>query len=87
MAHAASEFESGSSGGRTASAPGRGTLARPSPDRVSGCVEETSGRLFTILREQKGWTYGAYSSLTRPRGTGACRRRGRRSARRSTCSC
>jgi predicted Zn-dependent peptidase len=28
-------------------------------------------RLFTILREQKGWTYGAYSNLTRPRGTGA----------------
>ena len=28
-------------------------------------------RLFDILREQKGWTYGAYSSLTRPRGTGA----------------
>ncbi|GLC23769.1 insulinase family protein [Roseisolibacter agri] len=28
-------------------------------------------RLFDILREKKGWTYGAYSSLTRPRGTGA----------------
>jgi zinc protease len=27
-------------------------------------------RLFSILREQKGWTYGAYSSLTRFRGTG-----------------
>lgn len=28
------------------------------------------GRLFTILREQKSWTYGAYSSLDRPRGIG-----------------
>lgn len=27
-------------------------------------------RLFQVLREQKGWTYGAYSSLTRYRGTG-----------------
>ena len=27
-------------------------------------------RLFMILREQKGWTYGAYSSLTRHLGTG-----------------
>ena len=31
----------------------------------------TDARLFTILREQKGWTYGAYSNITRPRGTGA----------------
>jgi hypothetical protein len=31
----------------------------------------TDARLFDILREKKGWTYGAYSSLTRPRGTGA----------------
>lgn len=27
-------------------------------------------RLFMILREQKSWTYGAYSSLTRVRGIG-----------------
>jgi zinc protease len=26
----------------------------------------TDSRLFTILREQKGWTYGAYSQVTRP---------------------
>ncbi|MCC6244711.1 MAG: insulinase family protein [Gemmatimonadaceae bacterium] len=29
----------------------------------------SDGRLFRILREQKGWTYGAYASLSRPRGT------------------
>jgi zinc protease len=28
-------------------------------------------RLFLILREEKGWTYGAYSGFSRPRGTGA----------------
>lgn len=28
-------------------------------------------RLFAILREQKGWTYGAYSALNRPRGVGS----------------
>jgi zinc protease len=27
-------------------------------------------RLFMILRERKGWTYGAYASLARPRGMG-----------------
>jgi predicted Zn-dependent peptidase len=27
-------------------------------------------RLFMILREQKGWTYGSYARLTRPRGIG-----------------
>lgn len=27
-------------------------------------------RLFMTLREQKGWTYGAYSGLDRPRGIG-----------------
>ncbi len=27
-------------------------------------------RLFTILREEKGWTYGAYSNVTQPRGPG-----------------
>ena len=31
----------------------------------------TDARLFDILREKKGWTYGAYSAFTRPRGTGA----------------
>lgn len=31
----------------------------------------SDARLFQILREQKGWTYGAYSSLTRSRGTGS----------------
>ncbi|MFZ5623900.1 MAG: insulinase family protein [Gemmatimonadota bacterium] len=30
----------------------------------------SDGRLFMILREQKSWTYGAYSSLVRPRGPG-----------------
>jgi zinc protease len=30
-------------------------------------------RLFMILREQKGWTYGAYASFSRLRGIGAFR--------------
>jgi len=30
----------------------------------------SDSRLFDILREQKGWTYGAYSSVTRRRGIG-----------------
>ncbi|MDQ3522430.1 MAG: insulinase family protein, partial [Gemmatimonadota bacterium] len=30
----------------------------------------TDSRLFLILREQKGWTYGAYSMLSRPRNVG-----------------
>lgn len=30
-------------------------------------------RLFMILREQNSWTYGAYSNLSRPLGTGAFR--------------
>lgn len=30
----------------------------------------TDSRLFQILREQKGWTYGAYSGLSRRRGVG-----------------
>jgi len=30
----------------------------------------SEGRLFRILREQKGWTYGAYSSVSRRRGIG-----------------
>lgn len=28
-------------------------------------------RLFMVLREEKGWTYGAYSGISRPRGPGA----------------
>lgn len=28
-------------------------------------------RLFMILREERSWTYGAYASLTRPRGVGS----------------
>jgi zinc protease len=30
----------------------------------------TDSRLFDILREQRGWTYGAYTDLTRPRDMG-----------------
>lgn len=30
----------------------------------------TDSRLFLILREQRGWTYGAYSSLSRPLDVG-----------------
>ncbi len=30
----------------------------------------SDSRLFMILREQKGWTYGAYSALTRYKGVG-----------------
>ena len=30
----------------------------------------TDARLFLILREQKGWTYGAYTDITRPRDIG-----------------
>jgi zinc protease len=30
----------------------------------------TDSRLFAILRERKGWTYGAYSHFTHPRGVG-----------------
>ncbi len=30
----------------------------------------TDARLFTVLREQKSWTYGAYSRISRPRGIG-----------------
>jgi zinc protease len=30
----------------------------------------TDSRLFLILREQKSWTYGAYSRLSRPKGLG-----------------
>jgi hypothetical protein len=31
----------------------------------------TDARLFLILREQHGWTYGSYSYFSRPRGVGA----------------
>jgi zinc protease len=31
----------------------------------------SDSRLFTILREQKGWTYGAYSGVDRRRGLGS----------------
>ena len=37
-------------------------------NRVLG--DGSDSRLFMILREQKGWTYGAYSQLSRPRGVG-----------------
>jgi zinc protease len=30
----------------------------------------TDSRLFLILREQHGWTYGSFSRFTRPKGTG-----------------
>lgn len=30
----------------------------------------TDARLFMILREEKGWTYGSYSQITRPREMG-----------------
>lgn len=30
----------------------------------------SEGRFFRILREEKGWTYGSYSGLTRKRGLG-----------------
>ncbi len=30
----------------------------------------TDARLFQILREQKGWTYGSYASVSRPRDIG-----------------
>lgn len=31
----------------------------------------SDARLFTILREQKGWTYGAYSDVAKVRGVGS----------------
>lgn len=30
----------------------------------------TDARLFAILREEKGWTYGAYAQMTRPKDVG-----------------
>lgn len=33
----------------------------------------SDSRLFQILREEKGWTYGAYSGVTRARGLGSFR--------------
>lgn len=38
-------------------------------NRVLG--SSASARLFNILREQKSWTYGAYSNITRPQGIGS----------------
>jgi predicted Zn-dependent peptidase len=37
-------------------------------NRILG--DGTDSRLFLILREQRGWTYGAYSGFTQPRGQG-----------------
>ncbi|TVP45526.1 MAG: DUF3108 domain-containing protein [Gemmatimonadales bacterium] len=55
---------------------GRPGVAGDSPDfaaievanRVLGGGADS--RLFRILREERGWTYGAYSSVSRPAGTG-----------------
>lgn len=35
----------------------------------------SDARLFRLLREEKGWTYGAYSGITRPREVGSFRAR------------
>ena len=40
-------------------------------NQVLGAAADS--RLFMTLREQKSWTYGAYSQLTRPRDVGAFR--------------
>jgi zinc protease len=46
------------------------------PDRYALVVANqvlgggADSRLFEILRQQKGWTYGAYSSVSRPRDVG-----------------
>jgi zinc protease len=40
-------------------------------NRILG--DGTDSRLFLILREQKGWTYGSYSGFTQPRGRGMFR--------------
>ncbi len=37
-------------------------------NRVLGA--DSDSRLFMVLREQKSWTYGAYSNFSRPRGIG-----------------
>lgn len=37
-------------------------------NRVLGA--DSDSRLFMVLREQKSWTYGAYSNFNRPRGVG-----------------
>ena len=51
--------------------------ARPTdPQRIPSAVMErilgggASARLFNILREKHGWTYGAYTNITWPAGTG-----------------
>ncbi len=43
-------------------------LAALVANRVLG--GDSDSRLFVVLREKKSWTYGAYSSLSRPRGIG-----------------
>jgi predicted Zn-dependent peptidase len=37
-------------------------------NRILG--DGTDSQLFLILREARGWTYGAYSGFTQPRGQG-----------------
>lgn len=56
-----------------------GSIARTSPDYFPMLLMHTvlganaSSRLFMNLREDKGYTYGAYSSLDARRGTGSFR--------------
>ncbi len=55
-----------------------GNLAlKPGDDTYYGAVVANKilgggadARLFMVLREEKGWTYGAYSSVTRPKDVG-----------------
>lgn len=55
------------------------TAGPADPERYAATVANkllgggTDARLFDVLREKKGWTYGAYSTLTRPLGTGEFR--------------
>jgi hypothetical protein len=55
---------------------GRTTFGPADPQYYAAAVANqilgggADSRLFLILREQKGWTYGAYSGLDRPRGIG-----------------
>jgi zinc protease len=55
---------------------GRNTIRAADPDYPALLVLNkilgggTDSRLFNILREQKGWTYGAYSDLDRPNDLG-----------------
>jgi zinc protease len=52
------------------------TLRPASPDRYALIVANQvlgggpDSRLFEILRQQKGWTYGSYSSVSRPKDVG-----------------